>query len=109
MAGFMADPPDVVVAALWNLPAGLNTVLPAPNHSGLMLANLMTFAHFSVSAAMKAAKPSGEPGNGVAPRSASLALILGSASAALTSRLSRSTMSCGVLRGAQRPHQPAAS
>src|SRR5882757_8740759 len=79
--GFMADPPDVVVAALWNLPAGLNTA-QRPDHSGLMLANLITLAHFSVSAAMKAAKPSGEPGNGVAPRSASLALILGSASAA---------------------------
>src|SRR3954447_15527746 len=80
-----------------------------PDHSGLMLANLMTFAHFSVSAAIKAAKLWDEPGNGVAPRSASLALILESASAALTSRLSSSTMSCGVLRGAQSPHQPAAS
>src|SRR5438067_2396837 len=104
----MADPPRFLCAVLWNLPACLNTA-QRPDHSGLMLAYLMTFAHFSVSAAMKAAKLSGEPGNGVAPRSASLALILGSASAALTSRLSRSTTSCGVLRGAQRPHQPAAS
>ena len=51
------------------------------DHSGLMPANLTTLPHFSVSSAMSLPKSAGEPGSTVPPRSASRALILGSARA----------------------------
>ena len=50
----------------------------ASDHSALMPADLITLAHFSVSAAMCLPKSVGEPPNGVAPRSASRACILAS-------------------------------
>ena len=46
---------------------------------GLMFAALITLAHFSVSSAMSLPKSAGEPASAVPPRSASRALILGSA------------------------------
>ena len=66
-------------------------------YSGLAPENLTTLAHLSVSSAMNFPKSAGEPGNTVVPRSASRAFILGSASAALISLLSLSTISAGVL------------
>src|SRR5262249_9594266 len=57
-------------AVLWNV--GLE------DHSGLMPANLITFAHFSVSSVMSFPKSWGEPASTVLPRSASRAFILGS-------------------------------
>ena len=51
------------------------------DHSGLMLAARITLAHFSVSSAMSLPKSAGEPASTVPPRSASRALIFGSASA----------------------------
>src|SRR5215470_3109550 len=57
-------------AVLWNV--GLE------DHSGLMPANLITFAHFSVSSVMSFPKSWGEPASTVPPRSASRAFILGS-------------------------------
>ena len=54
-----------------------------PDHSGLMPANLITLAHFSVSSAMSLPKSAGEPASTVPPNSASRAFILGSAIAAL--------------------------
>ena len=52
---------------------------------------------------MSLPKSAGEPGSAVAPHSASRAFVLGSARAALTSMLSLSTNSTGVLRGAPMP------
>src|SRR5215472_6892697 len=77
-----------------------------PRHSGLMLADRITLAHFSVSSAMSFPKSAGEPTNGVPPRSASRALILGSARPALISLLSLSMISAGVFLGAPTPNQP---
>jgi hypothetical protein len=78
-------------------------------HWGLMPANLITLAHFSVSSAMNLVNSVIEVENGTAPMFASRALILGSTRAAFTSRLSRSTISGGVALGAQSPHQPLAA
>src|SRR2546427_6043174 len=72
---------------------------------GLPPANLTTLAHFSVSSAMSLPKSAGEPASRVPPSSASRALILESASAALVSPLSLSTMTAGVALGAPKPHQ----
>src|SRR4051812_6078669 len=69
-------------------------------HSALMPANLITFAHFSVSSTTSLVKSAGEPGSTVAPSSAALAWSFGSASAALISRLRVSTMAPGVFLGA---------
>src|SRR6516164_4597253 len=69
------------------------------DQSGLMPANLTTLAHFSTSLAMSLSKSAGEPPSVVLPRSASCALILGSASAALISVLSFSMISTGVFLG----------
>src|SRR6516225_11998799 len=79
------------------------------DHSGLMLANFTTLAHFSVSSTMSLPKSAEEPGSVVAPNSASRAFILGSARAALTSLLSLSTISGGVAFGAPTPNQKLAS
>src|SRR5262249_60690051 len=79
------------------------------DHSGLMLAARITLPHFSVSLAMCLPKSAGEPPNGVAPRSASRACILGSDRAALISLLRVSITSAGVLLGAQKPPQKLAS
>src|SRR6266480_629328 len=79
------------------------------DHSGLMLAARMTLTHFSISSAMSLPKSAGESESAVAPKSASCALILGSARAALISLLSLSTISAGVLLGAPMPNQLFAS
>src|SRR6266446_4306117 len=69
-------------------------------HSALMLRARMTLPHFSVSSAMSLPKSAGEPGSTVPSRSASRALILGSARPALISLLSLSMISAGVPFGA---------
>ena len=84
-------------ATLWNVGATMTA------YSVLMLAARITFAHFSVSSAMSLPKSAGEPTNGVPPRSASFAFILGSARPALISLLSLSTISTGVALGAPMP------
>src|SRR5262249_58077875 len=81
----------------------------SPPQSALMPANLITFAHFSVSSAMNLPKSAGEPTSDVLPRSASRALMLGSARPALISLLSLSTTSAGVAFGAPTPNQLLAS
>src|SRR5262245_60272588 len=81
----------------------------ASDHSALMPADLITFAHFSVSAAMCLPNSVGGPPNGVAPRSASRACILASDRAALIALLRVSITSAGVLLGAQKPPQKLAS
>src|SRR5262245_55939839 len=78
---------------------------PAAGHSGLSPANFTTLAHFSVSSAMNFPKSAGEPDNAVPPRSARRALNLGSARAALISRLSLLTISAGVFFGVPTPLQ----
>src|SRR5262249_44691517 len=65
-----------------------NIARDSRDQSGLMPANLITLPHFSTSLAMRLPKSAGEPPSVVPPRSASCALILGSASAALISLLS---------------------
>ena len=77
------------------------------DHSGLMLAARITLAHFSVSSAMSLPKSAGEPASTVPPRSASRALILGSARPALISLLSLSMISAGVFLGAPTPYHDA--
>src|SRR6266446_1660391 len=73
-----------------------------------MLRARMTLPHFSVSSAMSLPKSAGEPGSTVPSRSASRALILGSARPALISLLSLSMISAGVPFGAPTPfHLPA--
>ena len=74
-----------------------------------MPANFITLAHFSVSAAMRARYSAGGIDNGTLPRSASRALIAGSASAAFTSVLSLPMISAGVLAGAPMPSTADAS
>src|SRR5262249_14611894 len=78
-------------------------------HCGLMPAKLITLPHFSVSSTISLPNWAGDPGSGVPPRSARRALILGSASAALTSLLSLSTISDGVFLGAPIPYNELAS
>src|SRR5262249_49854467 len=78
-------------------------------HCGLMLAARKTLAHFSVSSAISLPKSAGESASTSPPRSASRALFLGSARAALTSLLSLSTTSAGVAFGAPTPYQVLAS
>src|SRR5262249_19010693 len=90
----------------WHCRAAAQALAP---HSALMLATRITLPHFSVSSAMSFPKSAGEPPSRVPPRSASRALILGSARAALISLLSFSTISAGVAFGAPRPDQPLAS
>src|SRR5262249_43381 len=77
--------------------------------SPLMPANFTTLAHFSVSSAISFPKSAGEPTSGVPPKSASRALIVGSARPALISLLSLSTMSAGVFLGAPMPVHKVAS
>src|SRR5215468_10855576 len=78
-------------------------------HSGLMPANLIILADFSVSAAMSLPKSAGEPGDTDEPKAAIRALILASARPALISLLSFSTISAGVAFGAPMPVQPLSS
>src|SRR5947208_2993142 len=82
---------------LWNV-----RLLKQP-HCGLMPANLITLAHFSVSSAISFPNSAGDPGSATPPRSASRAFMLGSARAALISLLSVSMISAGVFLGAPRP------
>src|SRR5262249_45760526 len=80
------------------------------DHSGLMPANLITLAHFSVSSAMNFPNSGGVIGIGTPPRSASRALSLGSLRTALISLLSFSTISAGVSFGTPTPcHELASS
>src|SRR5258705_6451932 len=77
--------------------------------SGLMPANLITLAHFSVSLAMNLSNSAGDIGKAVAPSSVIRSLILGSVSAALISLLSLPTISAGVFLGAPMPFHALAS
>src|SRR5262245_24207368 len=79
------------------------------DHSGLMPADLITLAHFSVSAAISLPKSAGEPGSTVPPPSARRLLSSGSERPALISLLSFSTISAGVAFGAPTPNQALAS
>src|SRR5262245_42404521 len=74
-----------------------------------MLAVRISFAYFSVSSVMSFPKSAGESASTSPPTSASRAFSLGSASAALISLLSLSTISAGVFRGAPRPYTVLAS
>ena len=78
-------------------------------YPGFMLAALIILAHFSVSSAMSLPNSAGVIGIGAPPSSASRALILGSASSALISPLSLSTISAGVFFGAPIPNHWLAS
>src|ERR1043166_681396 len=73
------------------------------DHSGLIPVALTTLPHFSVSASTWRPNSSGETTSVVAPRLSKRPLIFGSASVALTARLSRAMASGGVLRGAPIP------
>src|SRR5712671_397177 len=73
--------------------------------SALAPENLITAAHFAVSLRTSLAKSEVDPGSVVAPRSANLASSLGSAKAALISKLSLSMIVVGVFLGAPTPNQ----
>ena len=77
--------------------------------SALMPANFTTFAHFSISATISLPKSAAERASTMPPKSASRALILGSARPVLISLLSLSTMSVSVFLGAPKPYHPLAS
>src|SRR5262249_37769771 len=79
------------------------------DHSGLILAVRMTFAHFLVSSAMNLVKSAAEPPNAMPPSSASRAFVVGSASAALIPWLSLSKISAGVVLGRPTPCHELAS
>src|SRR5262245_43377481 len=68
----------------------------AADYSGLMLANLTTLPHFSISTSTSLPKSAGEPGSGVPASSTSRAFNLGSTRPALISLFSLSMISCGV-------------
>src|SRR5215813_12300064 len=70
-----------------------------------MLAARITLLHLSASVAMNRPKSAGEPASGAAPKSASRALMSGSARAALISLLSLSMISGAVFFGAAIPNQ----
>src|SRR5262247_4350108 len=70
---------------------------------GLAPENLTTLPHFSTSSANIVPKSAGVPLTRMPPRSRRRALILGSAIAALISRLSLAMMSGGVSLGAPMP------
>src|ERR1700731_2822627 len=78
-------------------------------YSGLMLAALITLAHFSVSPTKCFSNSDGGPLSTLPPRSVIRALSVGSASPALISLLRRSTTSLGVFFGAPTPNHTAAS
>jgi len=80
-----------------------------PRYSGLMPANLITVAHFSVSAAMSLPKSAGEPGFGTLPNYAYRDLTSGSDRPALISVLSFWMISTGVPFGAPMPPAALAS
>src|SRR5262249_50295952 len=82
---------------------------PAWAYSGLIPVNFTTLPHFSVSSAIIFPKSAGDIGAGTTPSSLKRAFILGSASPALISLFSLSTISAGVLFGAPMPHQTVAS
>src|SRR5262249_57295958 len=81
----------------------------ACGHSGLSPVNFTTLPHFSVSSAMSRPNAEGEPASGSPPISANFAVIMGSLSAALISRLSLSMTSTGVFFGAAMPYHWLAS
>jgi hypothetical protein len=68
------------------------------DHSGLMLAARITFAHVSVYSATKLPNSADEFANGSSPKSTSRALNVGSARAALTCLL-RIAMISGARKG----------
>src|SRR5215831_4115130 len=72
-------------------------------YSAVMPANLITLAHFSDSVATYAPNSAEVNIIGIVPRSASRALMVGFASPALMSRLSRAMISGGVPFGAPTP------
>src|SRR5215831_948777 len=82
--------------ALWNV---------GPDHSGLMFANLITLAHFSVSSTMSLPNSTGVIDTGVQASSAKRAFNDASARAALISLSSFSMMSVGMFFGAPTPYQ----
>src|SRR5262249_3190310 len=81
----------------------------AEHYSALMLADLITLPHFSVSSAMSLPKSAGVNASVVTAKSARRALNFGFARAALISLLSLSTISIGVPFGAPTPDQVLAS
>src|SRR5215472_11768516 len=79
------------------------------DQSGFAPENFTTFVHFSVSSAMNLPHSAGDIGIGSPPKSASRALIVGSARPALIALLSLSTISAGVFLGTPTPYQKLAS
>src|SRR5262245_47582152 len=80
-----------------------------PRQFDLMLAATITLPHFLISSEMSLPKSAGEPPSTVPPRLASRALSFGSAMLILTSLLSLSMSSAGVLFGAPMPNHALAS
>src|SRR6516225_1656993 len=78
---------------------------PDRSYSALMPVVRITLPHRSVSSAMSLPKSAGEPGMALASSASSRALMVESASTALTSRLRLWTISADVFLGAPRPDQ----
>src|SRR5580692_9831231 len=79
------------------------------NYSILILADRMTLAHFSVSLAISSPNCADVMDSGRRPKPTRRARVSGSATMALISLFSLSTMAAGVAAGAQMPNQPLAS
>src|SRR5215471_7455203 len=82
---------------------------PMRDHSGLIPANLITLAHFSVSLAISFPNSAGESGRTVAPNAVRRVFIVGSTRLALISVFSLPITSAGVRAGAPNPRKPLAS
>jgi hypothetical protein len=76
----------------FNRVKAVSDIIPISEFYGVMPANLITLAHFSISSAMNLPKSAGEPGSTVPPTSARRALNLASARPALISLLSLSVI-----------------
>src|SRR6516165_2046853 len=94
---------DFAERQLWNIGTMFG------DQYGFAPENFTTFAHFSVSSAMNLPNSAGDIGIGRPSRSASRALIVGSARPALIASLSLSTISAGVFLGTPTPYQKLAS
>jgi hypothetical protein len=85
--------------------AAIRRAAVTEHYSALILTARITLRHFPVSWAISLPKSAGESTSTSPPRSASRALILGSARPPLISLLSLSTMSAGVFFGSPMPVQ----
>src|SRR5215813_3018217 len=99
------DSTKAVLARAIRLSETMISAAKEQHHSGVIPANLTTPPHFSLSSAKSFPNSAGVLTKTLPPKSASRALIFGSARPALISLLSMSTISAGVFLGAPMANQ----